>query len=238
MSSPRAPVTRRLGFREGHRTNLAAPNHTESHDSGRNVAAAGVETGAETRIPTSVVLARMLDEAPGREVTLAWLIGRLGERSFGIIMLLIALVGIVPGVAAIVPFLLVLPAIQMLLARNEPVLPRFVANRRISGDRLARLVARLVPVLRWMERFVRPRWRTPFVTTQRVLGVVILLLSATILAPIPFIHVIPLLVIILLAFAFLEGDGILLCIALVAAIVSILGTAAALWGTIEAGLQL
>jgi hypothetical protein len=80
---------------------------------------------------------------------------------------------------------------------------------------------------------VRPRWATPFKTTKRVVGFVILLLGATLLAPLPFSHVIPILAIMLLAFAYLEEDGILLCVALVAAMASLAITGAAVWGTIE-----
>jgi hypothetical protein len=47
-------------------------------------------------------------------------------------------------------------------------------------------------------------------------------------------NVIPALAIMLIAFAFLEEDGVLLCIALAAAAVSLAITAAAIWGTIEA----
>ena len=72
-----------------------------------------------------------------------------------------------------------------------------------------------------MERVVRPRWRTPFEATKRVLGLVILLLGATLLAPLPFSHIIPAVVVMLLAFAFLEEDGVLLCIALAAAVISL-----------------
>jgi hypothetical protein len=85
------------------------------------------------------------------------------------------------------------------------------------------------------ERIVRPRWRTPFEATKRVVGFVILLLGMTLLAPIPFSQIIPALVIMLLAFAFLEEDGVLLCLALTAAAVSLSMTAAAVWGAVEGG---
>ena len=42
----------------------------------------------------------------------------------------------------------------------------------------------------------------------------------------------------LLAFALLEQDGVLLCVALVAAVVSVAISIAAVWGTIEVGLLL
>ena len=71
-----------------------------------------------------------------------------------------------------------------------------------------------------------------------MLGIVILLLGATILAPIPFSHIIPAVVVMLLAFAFLQEDGVLLCIALAAAVISLSSTIAAVWGTIEGSLLL
>ena len=74
---------------------------------------------------------------------------------------------------------------------------------------------RLVPVLRWLERFIRPRWATPFEATKRGVGGVVLLLSASLLAPVPLSNVPPALAIMLIAFAYLEEDGVLLCAGLV-----------------------
>ncbi|MBL8669085.1 MAG: exopolysaccharide biosynthesis protein [Alphaproteobacteria bacterium] len=192
----------------------------------------------EARVPTSVILQELLRDAPGDRITLEWLLGRLGERSFGIVLLLIALVGLVPGVSAVAGILLALPAAQMLRAHQGPVLPRWIAARGLPTCGLARLIERTVPVMRRLERIVRPRWVTPFEATKRVLGLVILLLSATLLAPIPFSQFIPIFVIMLLAFAFLERDGILLCIALLGAALSFALTVAAVWGTVEIGLLL
>lgn len=184
------------------------------------------------RVPTSVVLQDLLRDAPD-EVRLEWIIAHLHERSFGIVMLLIALVGLVPGISPLAAIMLAIPAVQMMRARSEPVLPRRLATRRLSKARLGRILARVIPVLRWLERLVRPRWPTPFEATKRVVGFVMLLLGATLLAPVPFSQVIPALVIVLLAFAFLEEDGVLLCIALAAALASLALTAAAVWGAVE-----
>ena len=188
-----------------------------------------------TRDPTSAILDGLLRDQRNDQVTLGWIVERLGERSFGIVMLLVALAGLVPGISTVAGVALVLPAIQMIRAHQGPVLPRFVATRRLSTRRLARLIGRIVPILRRMERFVHPRWATPFEATKRVVGFVILLLCPTLMVPLPFSHVIPALVIMLLAFAFLEEDGMLLCLALASAAISLVITAAAIWGTIEAG---
>jgi len=190
------------------------------------------------RAPTSVILEALMHNAPREDVTLQWIIEHLKERSFGIVMLLIAVIGLIPGTSTLIGVLLAVPAIQMILAHKEPVLPRRIATRRLSTKRLAHLLERAIPVLKYLERFVRPRWATPFETTKRVVGGVILLLGATLLAPIPFSQYIPTLVIMLLAFAYLEEDGVLLLIALIATLISIAITVGAVWGTVEAGLLL
>ena len=69
--------------------------------------------------------------------------------------------------------------------------------------------------------------------TERFVGSVLFLLGALLLVPIPFSNVVPALVIVLLAFAYLEGDGLLLWVALAAAAVSLAVAAAIVWGTIK-----
>lgn len=187
----------------------------------------------DPREPTSVVLDKLLAGTPEDDVTLAWLIEGLRERSFGIVMLILGLVALIPGASGVVGILLMIPAVQMMLARKGPVFPGFLARRRISKRKLARLIARINPVLRRIERVVRPRWTTPFEATKMVVGLVVLLLAATLLAPIPFSNIIPGLVIVLLSFAYLEEDGIALCIALGAALVSLAIVAATVWAALR-----
>ena len=85
---------------------------------------------------------------------------------------------------------------------------------------------------------MRPRWRTPFEATKRVIGLVILLMAISMLSPLPFSHVIPLFVIMLIAFAYLEEDSLLLSIGLAAALISVVITAGSLWGTVVAWMAL
>jgi hypothetical protein len=187
----------------------------------------------KTYVPTSDVLRELLNGAPAEHVTLRWLLDSLEERSFGIVMLIMGLVALVPGASGFIGVLLAIPAIQMMLARKSPAFPGFIERRRLPTPRLARLIARIAPVLRRLERIIRPRWPTPFEATKRTVGFVVLLLGALLLVPIPFSHVIPALVIVLLSFAYLEEDGVVLCVALVAALVSIAIAAATVWATVR-----
>ena len=66
-------------------------------------------------------------------------------------------------------------------------------------------------------------WPTPFEATKRVIGGFGLLLGVCLLAPLPLNNIQISLTIVLVAFAYLEEDGILLAVALVAT---------ALWSTV------
>jgi hypothetical protein len=186
------------------------------------------------RAPTSVVLDELLGPEAPEQVTLGWLLGRLGDRSFGVVLLLLALLGLLPGVSAVAGVLLMVPAVQMVLGRPGPAFPRRVAARRFEAERLARVVRSVVPALRFLERFVRPRWATPSGATKRAVGGVVLLLAASFLAPVPLSNVAPALATGLVAFAYLEEDGLLLGAALAAALAMLAVAALAAWEALGA----
>jgi hypothetical protein len=61
---------------------------------------------------------------------------------------------------------------------------------------------------------------------------VLLLAAAVLLTPVPLSNIPPAIVIALISLAYIEEDGLLLCVAFLAAIVLIGAAAAAVWGTI------
>jgi len=191
---------------------------------------------ASAHVPTSVVLERLLAEAPPDHVSFGWILERLEERSFGLLMFLLAVTSLVPGLSTFIGILLAIPAFQMILARRSPVLPGFATRRRLQTRRFAQAVKRITPLLRHAEKLIRPRWPTPFRTTKRVVGIVILLLGLTLSFPLPFGNVLPAFAIMLVALAYIEEDGVVLCIALMIALASLSITAAASWGAV-AGIE-
>jgi hypothetical protein len=176
------------------------------------------------------VLQRLLDEAPADHFTLGWLMHSLDKRSFGIIMLLLALVAIAPGVSVVAGLMLMFPAFQMIAGKAAPVFPRRIAVVSFPTKRLASSVRRFVPMLRYLEKVIHPRWQTHFETTRRLVGAVVVLLSATLVfIPIPLSNVVPALAIAVISLAFIEEDGALLLIGLLAAAIVLTVAAAAVW---------
>jgi hypothetical protein len=183
-------------------------------------------------VPVSVLLQRLHDEAPTDHFTLGWLMGSLHKRSFGIIMFLLAVVALAPGISIVAGLLLMIPAFQI-EGRPAPVFPRRIASRPLPTRHLAPLVQRAVPVLRYLEKMIHPRWPTPLEATKRLVGTIVVILNITVVfTPIPLGAVVPALVIALIFLAYLEEDGLLLSIALLAAVIVLTVAVAAVWQTV------
>ena len=107
--------------------------------------------------PTSTASPSTLPLMCAHWVTLNWLLGRLRERLFGIVLLLLAAIGLVPGTSGIIGVLLAVPAIQMNLARGHPTFPRLIASRRLAVRRIASVLRKAILLSkRMMEKLVRP----------------------------------------------------------------------------------
>lgn len=192
------------------------------------------EPEAPRRIPTSALLEALIAEAGGAEVTVGWLMQRLGERGFGMMLMLLGLLALLPGLSAVAALALMLPAGQMMLAREAPVLPRRIGARAVAVTRLGALLGRVMPALRLLERGIRPRWPTPFEATKRVVGVVVMGLAVALLTPVPLSNLPIAASLILIAVAYLEEDGLLLAAALALALALLAGAAFLGWTTFRA----
>jgi|SRR5579871_2689776 len=190
-------------------------------------------TSATAHVPTSQLFQAILKNAPADRVTAAWLLRSLGRRSFGMVMLLLGLVAMAPGVSVIAGFLLAGLSFQMMMGRESMIVPRWIASRSMSTHRIARLIDRTTPVMKALETFIRPRWHTPLIATKRLVGIVVLMLAGSILIPIPLSNIVPGAITMLVAFAYLEEDGLLLCLALCASLGSVAITAAEVWAAVR-----
>jgi len=168
-------------------------------------------------VPTSVVLQDLSDRVPVDRFTIGWLLERLSRHAFGIVILLLALVGMVPGVCVLAAILLLVPAVEMIAGRVAPTFPRGLADRPFPTRYLTNAVRRANPVLRHVEKAIHPRWHIPTQIKNRIVGVVVILMAVLLVAPVPMIQVFPASVIATIALAYIEDDGLLLAIGLAGA---------------------
>lgn len=165
-----------------------------------------------------LAISRQLDllgqEAPTPAVRLDWILAQLNERAFGLFLLVLALPCCIPflyGIPQIVALPLMLISVQMLMGRRTPWLPARLAARTVSRDSLQTLSDRAGPWLRRIEALSRPRLsalsRPPL---DRLVGLGLVVFSASILVPLPGTNSVPAVAIVLVSMGLLQRDGIVI----------------------------
>ena len=184
---------------------------------------------ARTFIPASVIMQRLHDEAPEGHFTLDWLMSSLHKQSFGLIMLVLAVVAAAPGICVVGGLLLLISAFQMIAGRPAPDFPRWISARSLPTRHLGAIVKRAIPMLDILRTsFIRDA--TPPEATKRVVGIVVMMLSTRlILTPIPLSNILPALLIALISLAYIEEDGLMLSIFLLVGFVVIAVDLAIVW---------
>ncbi|HEY2033985.1 MAG TPA: exopolysaccharide biosynthesis protein [Rhizomicrobium sp.] len=182
---------------------------------------------------TSQALERLLDEAPPDRISVGWIASNLESRSFGFLMLVLAIAGLVPGIASVSGFLLAIPSLQMIAGRKTISLPEFLSRRSASTTRFARWVRRLLPVFSAIEQIVPTSAHGRLLGFTRLIGIVDFLLAVAIIMPVPFAYIPPTLAIIAISFAQIEDSIPLLVIAFVLAAVAIAFVGLVSWEVLE-----
>jgi hypothetical protein len=162
-------------------------------------------------------------DVEGDAASMDWILAQLHERAFGLFLLVLALPCCIPflyGVPQVVALPLMFISAQMLIGRDMPWLPRKLGARTVSKTSLEDLARRAGPWLRRIEAVSRPRLvgltRPPM---DQVVGLALVLFSASILVPLPGTNTVPGFAVVIVAMGLLQRDGILVILG------AVLGTA-------------
>jgi len=174
-------------------------------------------------VPISDRLSQLADNATGDAVSLEWILQQLHERAFGLFLLVLALPCCIPflyGIPQIVALPLMFVSAQILFGRETPWLPERLAARTVSVESLQNLANRAGPWLRRIEAVSRPRQaQLTYAPFDRVVGLALVLFSASILVPLPGTNTVPGFAVVLVSMGLLQRDGILVILGM------LLGTA-------------
>ena len=187
----------------------------------------------------SALLQKLHDRAPSGQFTLQWLIWRLRRESYPAIIFLLAIMAAVPGISLPAGLLLLVPTLQMIAGRPTPTFPRWIADRPLPTDILCKSLRRAIPILKVIEKAVRPRWPLAFSAASSVVGVVILLLTLRLVAwPLPLSNVVPAIVIGMIALSCLEQDGLMLMLTLLAGLIVLVVDVKVFYDVLQTGRHL
>lgn len=148
----------------------------------------------------------------------------IGPRSYGPFLFLPALVEIspvggIPGVPTLLALLVSIFCVQMALGRQRFWIPHVLRDRSLHSDKLVKGLQKVRPLVRWLDRLVRPRlgWaaRGAFV---RLISLACLLLAGTVppLELVPFASSAPFAAICLFGLGLTARDGLVVLLGLLA----------------------
>lgn len=202
-----------------------------------------------TRVPvvstngrkTSEILEKLAASATQR-VALGDLVASLGERAFGLLMLIFALpnavgLGTIPGLSTVFGVPQIIFALQMIAGLDKPWLPQFLMQKSISAEDFRMIVAKSGPHLDRIERMLKPRF-APITSplAERILGVIFLILATIVALPIPLGNWPPAIAMAVIALGLVERDGALVIagtlfgiVAITIALAVVTAGAAAFW---------
>lgn len=183
---------------------------------------------------------RMLLQTDGDSLTVGQLNERVGDRGFGLLLLVLSLPSALPVPAAgySVPFglLLLVLALQMLIGRDRPVFPNRLERIQMSSRFAAKLLNGAAWIFKRLEWIIRPRMKWVGRRPGRILmGLLVLTMAILMMIPIPMTNTIPAFVIFLIGIGLTEDDGLFAVGACAVGVVAVLLYVALVWAIIIYG---
>lgn len=182
---------------------------------------------AQPHEKTSKLLARILTGLNSEKIAVGILLYRLRRRSFGGVLLFLALLSLIPGIAIVAGLVVIVLGVQLALGFKTPKFFGRIYELKLDVDKLTKVMNKIVPAIQKLEIYVKPRWA--FLTTAPmtfVIGLLIVVQALLLLVPLPFTGLLPVLSMLAFALGFLERDGVL---ALAGMLLSLVSTALGYW---------
>jgi hypothetical protein len=203
-----------------------------------NTSAITVLAGNGRRRRASEILEDLGRNWPQERISLGDIESALGDRGFGLMLLVFTLPALIPVISAIAVIPLALLAAQLTLGMEKPWLPKAILQRSASKADFQRTVEKVLPYLLRAEKVLKPRYLLLASThAERVIGLICLLLTLLLPLPWPFGNLMVAAPLIVLALALIERDGLFALAGFVLALASGGFLVGVTWVTLQESLQ-
>jgi hypothetical protein len=153
--------------------------------------------------------------AAGNEekIPLGGIAAAAGSRVHGLALLIVVLPEVppipFPSASLILAIPLVIISAHLALFGEARLLPARLRSLSVPRSVVVAAARYLAPVLRWVERASRPRWRR-LAGQERLIGLVCLYLSIILLLPLPLVNAPPAMCLAAIALGMIQRDGLLI----------------------------
>lgn len=175
--------------------------------------------------PSQILISLINEVKEMSEISMERLMEILGRRSFGIAIFILAIpnilfISVIPGLSVLFGIPMLLISIEMCLGLKTPWLPKRLLNKTIPSEKLISFITASLPYIQKSEKFLKPRFL--FISSksgERFVGLLFILLSITLMLPIPFSNMILGLLISITALGIVTKDGVAICFGLLLSII-------------------
>lgn len=182
---------------------------------------------ATERKTLSQSLQSILADAGGGPVSIRRISEGVGDRGFGILLVVLSLPSALPvpapGYSTPFGILLAILSLQIIALRGNVWLPEKAFRREIPNGRAVKFFSAAQRFLARFEHFIRPRLRWIVRPAGRIgLGIVTLFMAVLMMFPIPLTNTLPAMVIFLIGVGLVEEDGLFALASFALGIVAVL----------------
>lgn len=175
-------------------------------------------------------------------LTLGEVVQRIGDRGFGLLLLVLSLPSALPipapGYSTPFGILIALLALQMLCGRTTPWMPARAAGLQLKGKFLDAMLGFAGKFFAKVEFLIRPRWRWVGSRAGRAfMGGLVLIMAALMILPIPLTNTFPAFVIFVIGIGLTEDDGLAALLACILGVLAVLLYAGVIYIFIRFGLE-
>ncbi len=191
----------------------------------------------EERLPISRILENIVQNWNKEKITLEGLMDYLGDRSYGLLIVILAIPNLlpvsVPGISIVLAVVIMGLCVQMWKDYEHPILPKFVAKKEVPFEPFVKVINHVIPVFRFSEKLLKPRLSWLFTRKAECFIAALTIFTAfTMMLPIPLGNPPPAASLILMALGLIEKDGVFVIIGFIATVVSTVLLAFMSWGVV------
>lgn len=157
----------------------------------------------------------------GKRVSIHQMVKVLNNRGYGVLLLLLCLIeilptGAIPGMPSLVGTIIILVSLQLLLGRHHVWVPNFIGRKKMDYHKVQAALDRAIPLVRRMDKITKERLQI-FTTLwgEKISALMIIMLALTFypLEFVPFASSIPAVMIAIFGMSFVARDGLFYLIA-------------------------
>ncbi|MCC8417002.1 MAG: exopolysaccharide biosynthesis protein [Rickettsia endosymbiont of Bryobia graminum] len=128
-----------------------------------------------------------------------------------------------PGFTTLMGIPLLILSMQMLFGYKRVSLPSKINNYKISNDLLIKISNKVLPILKFTEKYIKPRFKfTKSIYCEQIVGLISVICSISIIIPLPLTNALPAIGIIIMSLGLLNRDGLTVLIGFATSLIGVI----------------